>query len=92
MKKLKIMLLSLALFAVVGGALAFKARYSRNWCVVQTTDACDAAGLKCPIASQQFDINTNATDKPFCTTLVPQGGCKATTPCSTDPKVSLFIE
>jgi hypothetical protein len=34
MKKVKIMLLSLALFAVVGGALAFKAKIGNfNWCV-----------------------------------------------------------
>jgi hypothetical protein len=37
MKKVKIMLLSLALFAVVGGALAFKAKFGPTpWC---TTDA-----------------------------------------------------
>ena len=33
MKKVKIMLLSLALFAVVGGALAFKAKFGNSWCV-----------------------------------------------------------
>jgi hypothetical protein len=32
MKKIKIMLLSLALFAVVGGALAFKARFTDSFC------------------------------------------------------------
>ena len=34
MKKIKIMLLSLALFAVVGGALAFKAKFQSDWCIV----------------------------------------------------------
>ena len=33
MKKIKIMLLSLALFAVVGGALAFKAKFQSDWCI-----------------------------------------------------------
>jgi hypothetical protein len=32
MKKIKIMLLSLALFAVVGGALAFKAKFNTKFC------------------------------------------------------------
>lgn len=36
MKKVKIMLLSLALFAVVGGALAFKAKFDQSFC---TNDA-----------------------------------------------------
>ena len=36
MQKVKMMLLSLALFAVVGGALAFKAKFTNTWC---TTDA-----------------------------------------------------
>jgi hypothetical protein len=36
MKKINIMLLSLALFAVVGGALAFKAKFSDTFC---TTNA-----------------------------------------------------
>ena len=34
MKKVKIMLLSLALFAVVGGALAFKAKFQNQFCSV----------------------------------------------------------
>ena len=33
MKKVKIMLLSLALFAVVGAALAFKAKFRNDWCI-----------------------------------------------------------
>jgi hypothetical protein len=36
MKKVKIMLLSLALFAVVGGALAFKAKFDKTWCFAPT--------------------------------------------------------
>ena len=39
MKKVKIMLLSLALFAVVGGALAFKAKFNRTWCVTNAYSA-----------------------------------------------------
>ena len=36
MKKIKIMLISLALFAIVGGALAFKAKFHDSFC---TADA-----------------------------------------------------
>jgi hypothetical protein len=36
MKRIKIMLLSLALFAVVGGALAFKARFLQLYCTAPT--------------------------------------------------------
>jgi len=55
MKKLKIMLLSLALFAVVGGALAFKAKFLVNYC---TTDI-PGGGLTC--ADVNCPIFTNST-------------------------------
>lgn len=32
MKKIKIMMLSLALFAIIGGALAFKAKFDQTFC------------------------------------------------------------
>lgn len=37
MKKVKIMLLSLSLVAVVGGALAFKSTYNRTFCTAPTS-------------------------------------------------------
>jgi hypothetical protein len=37
MKKIKIMLLSIAVLAVVGGALAFKAKYTETFCFTNTT-------------------------------------------------------
>jgi hypothetical protein len=90
MKKIKMMLLSLALIAVVGGTLAFKARFLKNYCVTVTSQACDVqTGLKCP--------NLFSRSKPdplgiaaFCTTTVPSGGCVSTTPCTTDASISLI--
>ena len=45
MKKVKIMLLSLALFAVVGAALAFKARFLETYCTT------NPVGTTCPAAN-----------------------------------------
>jgi len=72
MKRLKMMLLSLALFAVVGGALAFKARYQKQYCTapVQQGGTC---GVACP------DITNSTTDGAsqfFCTTLPVAGACE----------------
>jgi hypothetical protein len=58
MKKVKIMLLSLALFAVVGGALAFKAKYNRVFCI---TDAYWNQDPAHPIYYCSFDTGTGIT-------------------------------
>ena len=52
MKKVKIMLLSLALFAVVGGALAFKAKHTKQYC---TTDAYWNGNAQSPVYYCSFD-------------------------------------
>jgi len=71
MKKLKIMLLSLALFAVVGGALAFKAKFQKAYCTapVQANGTC---GIACDAFTRSTTID--ATES-FCTTTPFQGGC-----------------
>lgn len=75
MKKLKIMLLSLALFAVVGGALAFKAKFSTEFC---TTDWNGRACVleTCPdfIENQILKVGTPV----ICTEIAPNEDC--TTP------------
>jgi hypothetical protein len=48
MKKLKIILLSLALFAVVGGALAFKAKYQSRYCITDPNPD-GSCPLECPV-------------------------------------------
>jgi hypothetical protein len=78
MKRIKMMLLSLALFAVVGGALAFKAKFGQLLCA---TDAILNAGvytcidpasnklLTCPVTVELSTIDLRPGAIPsFCTT------------------------
>jgi hypothetical protein len=53
MKKVKIMLLSLALIAVVGGALAFKAKFDTNYCTITSHPlwTCTDGGVQ-PLATK----------------------------------------
>jgi hypothetical protein len=62
MKKIKFMLMSLALFAVVGGALAFKAKFTNSWCI--TSAKLSANGLyTCPnpVCGTSYAINARTT-------------------------------
>ena len=65
MKKIKIMLLSLALFAVVGAALAFKARFLTQYCTT------NIVGSQCPAANACLltTSTTIAATIPVCYTL-----------------------
>jgi hypothetical protein len=68
MKRLKIMLLSLALLAVVGGALAFKANFNTQYCAIETEGSDCPAALDCP----DFVISTTegvSVEPFFCTTI-----------------------
>ena len=78
MKKIKFMLFSLALLAVVGGTLAFKAKYNVRFCTtkaakVMGVSTCVVAGtpLNCPTSS--FAHTTIGTDLDpdtyYCTTI-----------------------
>ena len=52
MKKVKIMLLSIALLAIVGGALAFKAKFDATFCTMDPivfTDPTTAPDDACPL-------------------------------------------
>ncbi|WP_207513133.1 hypothetical protein [Longitalea luteola] len=65
MKKVKIMLLSLGLLAVVGAALAFKARYSADYCTAASVNnAC--VNLACPNTAFAR-TTTNSGTTIFCT-------------------------
>ena len=86
MKKVKIMLSSLALLTVVGAALAFKAKFDTDFCVTDISlsghSDCKIAGLKCPVtqALSTFDATGTAI---YCTTFEPAAGCNSNTPCLT---------
>ena len=60
MKKVKIMLLSLALFAVVGAALAFKAKFQNDWCIA-------------PLYGQGFTCTTLFNGDTFTTDCADRG-------------------
>jgi len=86
MKKVKIMLLSLALFAVVGGALAFKAKFSNDWCLA--TPYADATGFYCthnvggPVTTKECQVldenvttdNSNPAEPIISCTTLPVAG------------------
>jgi hypothetical protein len=72
MKRIKMMLLSLALFAVVGGALAFKARFQTQYCTAPTQDN-GTCGVACAAFTKSTTINAQDF---FCTTTPFAGGCK----------------
>lgn len=59
MKKVKIMLLSLALFAVVGGALAFKAKFTNDWCIAPLY----GNGFTCTTLFQGDTFTTDCADR-----------------------------
>jgi hypothetical protein len=80
MKKVKLMLLSLSILAVVGGALAFTARGAYDFCTAPTVDenptlAC--LNQACPTRASLKDGTSE--DKFICTTttsLVSSRPCK----------------
>ena len=74
MKKVKMMLLSLSLVAVVGGALAFKATYTTPFCTaaLPENEICDIACPN-PVASTS---TSNVQFPVVCTANpAPGGGC-----------------
>ncbi|SEP29915.1 hypothetical protein SAMN05660816_05123 [Niastella yeongjuensis] len=74
MKKVKLMLMSLALIAVVGAALAFKAKYSQRYCTTLAQPNIPCRDLLCP--NGPFTPSTLGTGpNAICTAIVPAGGC-----------------
>ena len=62
------MLLSLALFAVVGGALAFKAKFRTEYCTAPT-QANGTCGVTCPALT--ISTTFGADQQPFLCTTTP---------------------
>lgn len=65
MKKIKIMLLSFALLAVVGGALAFKAKFNQPICYTTTTvsgDFCEENFIRSSITTDVLATTYYTTD------------------------------
>ena len=79
MKKVKIMLTAITVLAVVGGALAFKAKKFSNICYFSSTQAHSGNGDYCLFntAADLFDTGGSG-DLQFATTVAkPIGGCAA---------------
>lgn len=87
MKKLKVMLLSFAVIAVVGGALAFKTKYSVSYCTAATVagnpPTCPA---HCPTLIESQKIVSTGTF--VCTAAEPLGGCTTTTNCVASAQIA----
>jgi len=86
MKKIKIMLTLIAVLAIVGGALAFKAE--SKWGFTYCTTS--AANGHCDIPIQSTILNNGKAHQQFFTTNPVNGSC---TPGVTDcPKTTLYVE
>jgi hypothetical protein len=90
MRRIKFMLLSLAMFAVVGGALAFKAKYLVSYCTADPfsinnqwtcTDTRVIPSLKVSCTNPPTLSTTEGAVNVFCTTT-PQAGNVCTTYCT----------
>jgi len=91
MEKVKIMLLSLALFAIVGATLAFKAKYQTSYCTTKTVEFNgQPICLYVPGVSQSCELYTmltiplpGQTGIRMCTTNINiAGNCDGKTTCS----------
>jgi hypothetical protein len=81
MNKIKMMLLSLALFAVVGAALAFKARFQQDFCTAPLPQDQNCAAIACPNhAVSQIDPLQRAAF--VCTTTYDNTGCSTQPQCT----------
>jgi uncharacterized membrane protein len=81
MKKMKIMLLSFALLAVVGSALAFKAKFTKNYCTADpeaSPNFCKIAGLNkaCPNIVQLTTAPVQTNFYCYTTPIAGRTDCK----------------
>ena len=85
MKKVKFMMLSLALIAIIGGALAFKAKGTKNYCTAlpDVNNICTDGSngqIPCPSPIVSTTVGTDAVAF-YCYTLGVN--CDANTLCRT---------
>jgi len=91
MKKAKIMLTAIIALAIVGGALAFKAKkFNKIYCttITNVVDQLCPVDLACPVPNVNFLKDPTGLPKTYCYTLVndpdlcPQAKCDAQLPIS----------
>jgi hypothetical protein len=73
MKKVKLMLLSLSVLSVVGGALAFTAKTGTQYCTTIVDQISDCAGLPCPNLAR---IRPTTNDVFICTAQSVNNTCE----------------
>jgi hypothetical protein len=80
MKKAKMLLSAIAVLAVVGGALAFKAntKFRTDYC---TTNVDPGTANKCSILLEASTTTTSSTPDQFWYTIKPSNGC-SNLPCN----------
>lgn len=79
MKKVRIMLMSLLLLAVVGGALAFKVKFDVEYCTAAATNGTCPSGKLCP----NYAIDKTISDGGTLCTVAPRAGAAAGKECKT---------
>jgi hypothetical protein len=86
MKKVKIMLLSLLVLAVVGGAMAFNARTTTKFCTIAPNQdgSCPTSPASCPITATTQKVTTGTGLTVCYTTDLGQfNDCSGVTTCTT---------
>ena len=84
------MLLSVALFAVVGGALAFKAKFSTTFCTTPAQSGVACQNLACP--TKIIGVKTSSVNPLICTTTYDGNNCLSIPQCAAKPSVSLIAD
>jgi len=83
MKRIKFMLSSLALVAVLAGALAFKAKYKVNYCTAAIPDILTCTQVACPNLVTSTTVGVPAGTPFVCTTTPVAGTCGGGLLCTT---------
>ncbi len=89
MKRVKLMLLSLLVLGIVGGALALKVKFDTDFCttpvrIVDKLFVCtvaNGAALKCPNLVAGVTTKAPSGANAWCTTTKPATGCNANLDC-----------
>lgn len=68
MKRIKIMLLSFALLAIVGGALAFKAKFDQTFCYTTTDTAGSSPSCSVTVANSIITVDPGTGVRRYYTT------------------------
>lgn len=89
MKRIKIMLTSLALFAVVGGALAFKANFNGTFCTATPgTPGPNVCAKACPNFTTK--VQPGSTGDFVCTAEYDDNNCQTPPQCERVQPVQLI--